>query len=131
MYVRAIVLFDGDCSFCNRSVQFIIKRDPNKTFQFASLQSDIGRQLQDSYSIPKTIDSMILIENNKYYVKSTAALRICKNLKGFWKMFYMFIIVPVPLRHMVYDLIAKYRHMLNRQTVCTIPSKEDLERFLS
>ncbi|NLY78702.1 MAG: DUF393 domain-containing protein [Lysinibacillus sp.] len=129
--MKSIILFDGDCSFCNRSVQFIIKRDPKKVFQFASLQSEIGIHLKHLHQVPNQLDSMILIEGDKYYIKSTAALRICKNLKGFWKVFYLLIIVPKPIRHKVYDFIAKYRYLFNKNDVCMLPSPSDLDRFLS
>ncbi|QCR33017.1 thiol-disulfide oxidoreductase DCC family protein [Lysinibacillus sp. SGAir0095] len=125
-----IILFDGECHFCDASVQFIIKRDQNKYFKFASIQSEIGQKLLEEFKIPKTIDSMIYIEGDKSYVKSTAALRICKKLDHLWKLFYPFLIIPVFLRDAVYDLIAKNRHKLGKKTECKIPTKEELERFL-
>lgn len=113
-------------------MQFIIKRDPNKVFQFASLQSDIGKALLDSYQISNKVDSVILIEENQVYIKSTAVLRICKRLTGWWKYLYILIIVPPPIRHKVYDVVARNRYLFGRKNnACVLPSKEDLERFLS
>ena len=89
-----IILFDGECHFCNKSVQFIIKRDPQAVFKFASLESEIGRQLIKKYRVPKNVNSLILLDNNRYYSKSTAALKISKNLQGFWKYLYVFILIP-------------------------------------
>lgn len=125
-----IILFDGECHFCDASVQFIIKRDKNKYFKFASLQSEIGQRLLKEFQISKTIDSLVLIEGNRCYVKSTAALKISKKLDGMWMLLYPFIFMPSFLRDFVYDCIAKNRHKLGKQTECKIPTKEELERFI-
>lgn len=83
------------------------------------------------YGIPKTIESVILIEGNRFFTKSTAVLRISKNLDGLWKMFYFFIIVPAPIRDIAYNFVAMRRHLLGKKDACIIPKKEDLDRFLS
>lgn len=77
--MNKIILFDGECNFCDQSVQFIIKRDPAGYYKFASLQSDIGQKILKEYSVPDDISSFILIDNNRYYSKSSAALRVCKH----------------------------------------------------
>lgn len=126
-----IVLFDGECHFCNRSVQFIIKRDPNAYYKFASIKSDIGQQFRKDYGIPFHIDSLILIENEQYYVKSSAALRICKNLKGAWKTGGIFLLIPTPIRNFAYDFIAKNRYKwFGKKEACELPSSEMKKRFL-
>jgi len=130
--LKKIVLFDGECNFCNTSVQFIIKRDPNKEFQFASLQSDIGQSLLTQFEAPKNIDSLVLIDGDRCYLQSTAALRICKYLKGSYKLLYFFTIIPRPIRNAVYRFIAKNRYKLFGKTEsCMIPSAEDRNRFIS
>ncbi|MGE7666192.1 thiol-disulfide oxidoreductase DCC family protein [Ureibacillus composti] len=125
-----IILFDGECHFCDRSVQFIIKRDLRKQFKFASIQGEKGQKLLQQHGVPKTLDSIVLIEGGKFYSKSSAVLRICKQLNRHWKLLYVFIIVPSPIRNFVYDLVAKNRHKLNKSNQCRIPTKDDLERFL-
>ena len=82
-----IVLFDGVCNLCNRSVQFIIQHDPQGRFRFASLQSELGAELRVRLGIdPQAIDSIILIEGDRWYRESDAALRIARGLSGAWKM---------------------------------------------
>jgi predicted DCC family thiol-disulfide oxidoreductase YuxK len=129
--MSGIILFDGVCNFCNRTVQFIIKRDKQGLFKFASLQSEIGKELLKKHGIDQNIDSFILIVHERYYMKSTAALHVCKKLKGAWKLFYLFKIVPTPLRDIVYDHIAKNRYKwFGKREACVVPSKEIKNRFL-
>jgi|SRR5690625_2570531 len=128
-----IILFDGECHFCDWNVQFIVKRDPKGIFKFASLQSHVAQQYLKQHNTDHTnYDSVILIEQNKIYTKSTAALRICKSLKNLWPLLYIFIIIPKPLRNFVYHLIAKNRHaFFNKGNSCPIPSPEIKSRFLT
>ena len=107
--MKRILLFDGECNFCDQSVQFIIKRDKKALYSFASLQSEVGQQLIKTYHVPVHLDSLILIENDSYYVMSAAALRICRHLSGGWKLVSLFWLIPRPLRDVLYKIIAKNR----------------------
>jgi len=122
MTLNQKILFDGDCSFCNFWVRFISKRDKNKLFTFHSLQSEVGVEIRKKHSISESYDSIVLIENDKYYLKSTAALRIVKQLKLPWFLIYGFIIIPKFIRDWVYDLIAKNRHKFFKD-LCEIHSE--------
>lgn len=129
--MTGIILFDGICNFCNNSVQFIIKRDPHAYFKFASLQSDIGKRLLKEYGLHDDIDSFVLIEKNRCYLKSSAAIHVCKHLKGMWKLLYMFRFIPPPIRNIAYDIIARNRYKwFGKKESCMLPSKEERERFL-
>ncbi|MGE6259123.1 thiol-disulfide oxidoreductase DCC family protein [Heyndrickxia sporothermodurans] len=129
--MTGIILFDGICNFCNNSVQFIIKRDPHAYFKFASLQSDIGKRLLKEYGLHDDIDSFVLIEKNSCYLKSSAAIHVCKHLKGMWKLLYMFRFIPPPIRNIAYDIIARNRYKwFGKKESCMLPSKEERERFL-
>lgn len=129
--MNRIIMFDGECNFCNKSVQFIIKRDPKGLYKFTSLQSSIGKELLKKYNLSVSMDSFILIENNNYYFKSSAGLRVCRNLKGMWKLFYFLLIVPKPLRDIFYEHVAnkRYKWFGTRET-CILPSTQERERFL-
>lgn len=125
-----IILFDGICNFCDASVQFIMKRDKG-AFKFTSLQSDIGQELVARHKL-QGIDSLVLIEDDKAYTRSTAALRIAKRLKGLWAALYIGIIIPKPLRDPLYDLFAKNRYRwFGKKDACMLPTKEERARFLS
>ena len=127
-----ILLFDGVCNLCNSSVQFVIKRDPKSKFRFAALQSEEGKQLLEYYNLPvEDIFSVILIEGEKVYTRSTAALRMLKHLGGGWSLFYFFIIIPRPIRDIVYKFIARNRYKwFGQKDSCMIPTPELQNRFL-
>jgi predicted DCC family thiol-disulfide oxidoreductase YuxK len=131
--MSAIILFDGVCNFCNGSVNFIIERDPQKYFKFAPLQSEVGEKLLKERGIDKIeTDSVVLIEDEKVYTRTTAALRIARKLSGRWSLFYGFIVVPSFVRDVFYKLFAKYRYqMFGKQEACMLPTPEIRERFLA
>jgi len=129
--MKRIILFDGVCHFCQKNVQFIIKHDPNALFQFASLQSPIGKKLLDEFNVPPHEDSLILLENDRYYSKSSAALRISKQLTTIWKLLYLLIVIPKPIRDVFYNIIAKNRYTwFGRSNECMIPPPSIRNRFL-
>ncbi|QFG00598.1 DUF393 domain-containing protein [Psychrobacillus glaciei] len=129
--MTAIILFDGECNFCDASVQFIIARDPKGYFQFAALQSDIGDELKKKHRISEKLDGVIVIENDAVYDSSDAALFICKHLKGLWKVFYIFKVIPKRIREALYKTFAKNRYkMFGKKDNCMIPSPEIRNRFL-
>jgi predicted DCC family thiol-disulfide oxidoreductase YuxK len=129
---KAIILFDGVCNFCDRSVQFVLRRDKKAYFNFASLQSEIGQNLLEKYKIPKDkFESLVLIENDKAFLFSTGALRIARKLNGAWPLLYGFIIIPPFIRNFFYKLIANNRYRLfGKKEECMIPSPEWRSRFL-
>lgn len=127
-----LVLFDGVCNFCNGAVNFIIRHDDEKKFKFAPLQSEIGQEMRAKYAIADDVDSIILIENDKAYMHSTAGLRVAKGLSGIWSLGYIFIMVPAFIRDFGYRLFAKNRYRLfGRQEACMLPTPDVRERFLT
>ena len=120
------------CNFCNTSVNNIIKYDKKNVFKFAAIQSDAGKKLLTEHSMDTLkIDSILLIENNTVFTKSTAVLKIAKQLSGRYKLYYAFIIIPTFMRDVVYDLIARNRYKwFGKKESCMIPTKEVSGKFL-
>lgn len=127
-----VILFDGVCNLCNASVQYVIKRDKKRLFRFASLQSSFGSAVLKQYNLPAdTFNSFILLDNNKIYIRSTAALLVAKKLSGLIKLLYGFIIVPRVIRDAVYNLIAMKRYKwFGKQESCWVPTPELKKLFL-
>lgn len=129
--MNPIILFDGVCNFCHSSVNFVIKHDPQSYFKFAPIQSEIGQNLIQKFGLNE-VDSIILIQDEKAFTHSTAALKFIKHLDGFWSWFYIFILVPRPVRDFFYRLFAKNRYRIfGKKDVCMIPTPEIRQRFLS
>jgi predicted DCC family thiol-disulfide oxidoreductase YuxK len=129
---QSIILFDGVCNFCNRSVNFIIDHDPNGYFKFAALQSEAGKKLAAEYRLDvSNLDTLVLIEEGSVFTHSTAILRIFKKLNGWYPMLYDFIVIPSFLRDPFYQLFARYRYnMFGKRNECRIPTSEERSRFL-
>lgn len=128
---QPVLLFDGECGFCNKSLLFFIKREKNKTMHFAPLGSAIGKELKAYFEINEKTDSVILIRDHSAYIKSCAALRLFPYMKGLWPLMIVFVVVPPFIRNWVYDLIAKRRmKIFGRVQNCELLPKEDRERFI-
>ncbi|MCL6572356.1 MAG: thiol-disulfide oxidoreductase DCC family protein [Bacillus sp. (in: Bacteria)] len=129
--MKRIILFDGVCNLCNSSVQFILKRDPNGNYKFASLQGDCGQMLLKKHGLNTNLTSFVLIEDEKVYVKSSAALRVCSKLVGAWKMLSIFQILPPFFRDLIYDVVATNRYKwFGKRDSCMLPLPEWKQRFL-
>ncbi len=129
---KSIILFDGVCNFCNRTVNFLIRRDKADQFRFAPLQSETGRLLLSRHNlVANSLESFVLIETGEAYLKSTGFLRMMKKLPGGWKLLYGFIILPRFIRDGLYNWIAANRYKwFGKRNECMIPTPELRERFL-
>ncbi len=130
---KKIVLFDGVCNFCNASVRFIIKRDKKDIFRFAPLESKLGRELTNERGIDTSeIDSIILIDpGNAYYIKSTAALEISKDLNKLYPLLGFFLYLPEGFRNLIYDFIARHRYKwFGKSETCPMPTPDEQSKFL-
>ena len=127
-----ILLIDGLCDLCGHAVAFTVKRDPKKQFLFASLQSNTGQKLLSQHDLPASdFKSFVLIEEDKVYTKSTAALKFFKKLSGLWPLLYVFIVLPKPIRDFFYDIVAENRYRwFGRRDQCLVPTPELKGRFL-
>ena len=127
-----VVLFDGVCNLCNRSVQFILRKERSSKLLFGALQEAYAKEVLNEHQVPDHVDSILFLENGKLYKESTAALRIARYLKGGWPLlFYLFIWIPPFLRNGVYRFIAKRRYKwYGKKDQCMVPAPELRERFL-
>jgi predicted DCC family thiol-disulfide oxidoreductase YuxK len=130
--LNPIVLFDGVCHLCSSSVSFIIRRDRRGRFKFAPLQSPAGQELLRQHRLsPDGLDTFVLLEAGKAYTRSTAALRVAKQLCGLWPLAYLLIGVPKWMRDAVYNVVAKNRYKwFGKREACMMPTAEVKERFL-
>lgn len=130
---RSIIFFDGVCNLCNASIDFIMKRDQSNHFLVGALQDDFSKKVLSNYQVKENyLDSLVLLEEGKIFYKSTAALRIARNLSGLWPIFYPLIIIPKWLRDPVYDWIGRNRYRwFGKKNTCRLPTPEERAKFLS
>ena len=128
----AIIVFDGECAFCNGSVNWIIRHDPAMRFRFAARQSPPGQRLLAAHGLPpEGIESLILIDGPKVATHSTAVLRIAGQLAFPWKLAGLFLLVPRPIRDLLYRGVAKVRYRIaGKRQACSIPTPEQRARML-
>jgi predicted DCC family thiol-disulfide oxidoreductase YuxK len=127
-----IVFFDNICPLCNRSIDFLVRRDKSKMIRFASLQSDLANSLVknvENFQVPE--DTVIFVDEGRVYVKSQAVLKIASYLSMPYKALVIFTIIPVSWRDAIYDLVARNRQrLLPARKQCRVPDHIVLERII-
>lgn len=126
-----IILFDGTCAFCERSVRFIASRDDGY-FRFGASQNPEGQALLASYGTSReAARSLILIEDQQIFLRSTAVLKVAARMRAPWRYAAIFLLVPRPIRDVVYRMIAAVRHRIAGQSnACEIPPPEIRTRLI-
>lgn len=129
---RRLILFDGVCNLCHGFVRFVVKRDPDRLFKLASLQSPYARDLLSRLGYQNNVlNSVIFVEDNTIYQSSAAVFRIFKHLSGLWPVLAFLRYLPQPLSDWGYRLIANNRYRLfGKKESCPLPRVEDKERFV-
>ena len=129
--MSGVILFDGTCAFCERSVRFIASRDDGY-FKFGASQNPEGQELLTRYGTSReAAKSLILIEDGQIYLRSTAVLRVARRLRAPWRWAAIFLWVPLPIRDAVYRVIASIRHRIAGQSnACEIPPREIRARLI-
>ena len=131
--LQKIILFDGICNLCNGSVTFILQREKDPIFQFASIQSEAGQGLLAWCGLSKDYNqAVILIDRGKIFLGSTAALKIGQTLKFPWSVLsYAGFFVPKFIRDWAYNQIAVNRYQwFGKKEVCMVPTPNLKGRFL-
>ena len=130
---KSLLLFDGVCNLCHGAVQFFIKRDPNDRLVYASLQSELGKKILAATGMDgKDLKSLVLVEEGEVYLRSEAALRAARHLRGKWKLANNLRILPRFIRDAVYDFIAANRYRwFGKKESCPLPSPEERAKFLA
>ncbi len=126
-----IILYDGVCGLCHRTVQFLIRRD-RKRLRYAPLQGETARALRAVHSeIPATLESVVFIDNGRVYLRSRAFVQAARYLTLPWRIAYCGRWIPALVLDLAYRGIARIRYRIwGRFETCTIPSAEDSSRIL-
>ncbi len=131
-----LLLYDGNCGFCQASVQFVLRHEHRHTLRFAPLQGTWGTQIRGRHPALRQVDSVVWVDDpggpgERIRIRSEAALRVCRYLGGGWPVLSVAGVLPRPLRDWLYDLVARHRHTLMPAVVaCALPAPEARARFL-
>jgi predicted DCC family thiol-disulfide oxidoreductase YuxK len=127
-----LVLFDGDCNFCNRSVQFVLDHEADHEMRFASSSSSIGQKSLRDCGLRCRPGSIVVIKDGRCYTKSSATIRLARHLKAPWNLLELIVMIPTPIRDLVYEFIAANRHRISgRMAHCRVIGQSDVARFIA
>jgi predicted DCC family thiol-disulfide oxidoreductase YuxK len=130
-----VLLYDGVCGFCNKTVQLILRLDRRGSMRFAALQSDYGAAVVARHPELRGVDSVVYVEQagggERIHIRSDAALKVAAYLGGFWKLFLAARVLPRGFRDYLYDLFARNRYrVFGKYDSCMLPPPEARSRFL-
>ena len=129
---KAILLYDGVCGLCHRSVRFLLKRTSSSALCFAPLQGQTATKLRSTHPvIPAALNSVVLVENGRVFFRSKAFFYVSRHLNYPWRALWYFRWVPGLFFDPLYWLIAKVRYrVFGRYDTCSLPDPEKANRFL-
>lgn len=126
-----IILFDGYCGLCNKSVDWIIRHDTKHVFQFTPLQGETAKKLSSQITSITNLDTVVYWNEGKTFEKSDAAFHILKELPYPWKLLTIFFIFPTRFNDLFYNIIAKSRYKwFGKLDACRLPTAQEKELFL-
>ena len=132
-----ILLYDGTCGFCARSIQFVLRHEsPDGQLRFARLEGPLGAELRARHPELATIDSVLWYEPStdtspeRLLWRSRSTLRVARYLGGIWGVLASLgTLIPAPLRDAAYDWIARHRRQLAPEA-CVVPTPAQRRRFI-
>lgn len=129
---KSILLIDGECLLCDGFLKFVLKRDRQKRFFYAHLQSFPTETLPKGILPKNGLKTVFLWHEGRLYEKSDVSIVVFGLLGGFWRICsYMIRLFPKFARDFWYDMIAKYRYKIwGKSNTCILPTAEIKERFL-
>lgn len=125
-----LVFYDDSCGFCNKTVQFILRFEKNKSCCFAPIQSDFAQDFLAEKGIQVDLSTFYYVKKEKLYTKSTGFIELCTELKFPWNLLQILRIIPKVFRDYCYDFIAKRRKKIAGK-FCYFPTHDEKKRFIS
>jgi len=128
---NGLILFDGVCVLCSRSIQFVLKRDRDNWYRFTPIQSPYGRALAQRLGISlQAPETNAVIVRGRAHFKADSAIEVLRRLPHrSWSQ--VFLLVPRAVRDFVYDCVAQNRYRLfGRTEICMVPTPDISARFV-
>ena len=132
-----LLLYDGTCGFCARSVQFVLRHEGRRrTLRFARLEGATGLALRARHPELEGVDSLVWVEpsasihEERVWVRSRGVRAVARYLGGIWRaLAALGALVPARALDAAYDWIARHRHQI-AAPACLLPSPEERRRFI-
>lgn len=128
-----VLYFDGVCTMCNSTVNFVMKHDHSRQIKFASLQSQTAAQNLPPLGVDNTLlESVVLVRNGRAYTLSSAVIQLGRQMGGIYRpLAYMGYILPPFIRDAIYKWVARNRYRwFGKKETCRMPTPEERARFL-
>lgn len=127
---KRILFFDGVCHLCNGLVDYLLRKDSSKELCFAPLQGPTAAAWF-SREERTALESVVYLDQGVTYVRSSAVVRVLASLGGFYRLCIVLLVIPAPLRDVVYKWVAKNRYAwFGQREVCRLPTPEERGRLL-
>jgi len=126
-----VILYDGECGLCNRSVKFLLARDRGQIY-YAPLQGETAAALRAKHpQIPTTLESVVLVDGERVFLRSKAFLHVTRYLTAPWRWFYALRWLPAFLLDLGYRLIARVRYRIwGKYDTCRLPTTDERAKLL-
>lgn len=130
--MAGIVLYDGTCGLCHKSVSWILRHERNHELTFAPLQGETAAKLRAEHpEIPTMLESVVLVEHGEPKLRTKAIFYIARHLRRPWSWMYRMRWLPAAILDLGYRAIAAVRYRIwGRADACALPSPEQRRRFL-
>ncbi|MEE2939708.1 MAG: DCC1-like thiol-disulfide oxidoreductase family protein [Planctomycetota bacterium] len=130
---RPLLLYDGECGLCARSVRFVLAKERGPELCFAALQSEVGRGVLARHGLREDLSTVVYVDaEDRVHLRSGAALRVAGELRRPWSFARALLVVPSFLRDAVYRVVARYRMTIfGGAETCRLPRPGEAERFLA
>ena len=126
-----LIVFDGHCVLCSRLFHWVVSRDRKRVFQFATAQSDLGRQIHGELGLSAgTLETLVVLIDGTPYLYLDAVAQIARRIDGYARIFRWVNLVPGWMNRSIYTLVARNRyHVFGKTELCMVPSAEVKHRF--
>lgn len=126
---QQIVFYDGECGFCNRTVQFVLRHERRELLHFSALQSDYATAFFKERGLTADFSTFYFFDGSQLHTRSTAALKVLTHLKWYWQFARIGWLVPLKWRDGMYNFIAQRRKRI-AGNYCVVPTQNQQQRFL-
>lgn len=127
-----MVLFDGECNLCNRSIQFILDHEADSDIRFAPSRSAPGLKALRACGLGCQPGTVVVVESGRCYTKSNATICLARHLRKPWNLLGLMVVIPAPIRDLAYEFIAANRYKISRSMPhCRTAATPIAARFLA